>query len=134
MSRQPTLRTERLILRPLTLADAPAVQLLAGDRAIADTTLLIPHPYPEGAAETFITGVTKDWVDKKSGVFGITVQRTGELCGTIGLIMEQKHARAEMGYWVGVPFWNQGFCTEAARRMIQFGFEKLDLNKIQAHH
>jgi ribosomal-protein-alanine N-acetyltransferase len=134
MSRQPTLRTERLILRPLTLADAPAVQLLAGDRAVADTTLLIPHPYPEGAAEKFITGVTKDWADKKSAVFAITLQRTGELRGTIGLILEPKHARAEMGYWVGVPYWSQGICTEAAARLIQFGFEKLNLNKIQAHH
>ncbi|MDB6030646.1 MAG: acetyltransferase, partial [Verrucomicrobiales bacterium] len=94
----------------------------------------IPHPYPEGAAETFITGVTKDWVDKKSAVFAITLQSTGELCGTIGLILEQKHARAEMGYWVGVPFWSKGICTEAARCLLKFGFEPLELNKIQAHH
>jgi ribosomal-protein-alanine N-acetyltransferase len=134
MSRQPTIRTERLILRPLTLADAQAVHRLAGDRAIADTTLLVPHPYPKEAADVFITGVTNDWVDKKSAVFAITLQNTGELRGTIGLVLEQKHARAEMGYWVGVPFWGQGICTEAAQRLLQFGFETLELNKIQAHH
>jgi ribosomal-protein-alanine N-acetyltransferase len=134
MSGQPTLRTERLILRPLDPTDAKPVQLLAGEREIADTTLLIPHPYPEGAAEAFISGVKKDWADKKSAVFAIALGSTGELCGTIGLMIEPKHARAEMGYWVGVTHWGKGICTEAARRMLQFGFEKLALHKIHAHH
>ena len=48
---QPTLKTQRLILRPFTLSDAKEVQKLAGERAIADTTLHVPHPYEDGVAE-----------------------------------------------------------------------------------
>ena len=51
MSEQPILRTQRLVLRPFVVDDALGVQVLAGAREIADTTLHIPHPYPAGAAE-----------------------------------------------------------------------------------
>lgn len=122
------------MLRPLALADAKTVERLAGDRRIADTTLLIPHPYTEGAAEAFISGVTKDWADGKSAVFAIAWAETAELCGTIGLSIEQKHNRAEMGYWVGVPFWGRGVCTEAASKLIEFGFNTLHFHRIHAHH
>jgi RimJ/RimL family protein N-acetyltransferase len=54
MSAQPTLQTTRLVLRPMTLADAARVQELVSDRAIADTTAVIPHPYPVGAAAEWI--------------------------------------------------------------------------------
>jgi [ribosomal protein S5]-alanine N-acetyltransferase len=47
----PTLQTERLILRPFDLGDAPEVQRLAGDWEIANTTLMVPHPYEDGMAE-----------------------------------------------------------------------------------
>jgi ribosomal-protein-alanine N-acetyltransferase len=56
MALQPTLTSDRLLLRPFTLADAPDVQRLAGDRDIASTTLNIPHPYEDGVAETWIGG------------------------------------------------------------------------------
>ncbi len=41
---------------------------------------------------------------------------------------------AEMGYWIGVPFWGRGYCTEAAQRVIEYGFEDLNLNRIQGTH
>ena len=131
---QPEIKTGRLLLRPFVLADAPAVQRLAGAREIADTTLLIPHPYPDGAAENFINGVAKEWLEGKTSVFAITFADTGKLCGSIGLMIESKYSRAEMGYWVGVPFWGQGICTEPARGLLQFGFGTLNLNRIHAHH
>ena len=51
---QPVLHDERLMLRPLTLADAPIVERLAGEKDVASTTRLIPHPYPPGMAEQWI--------------------------------------------------------------------------------
>ena len=67
MKEIPTLETERLVLRPFGLHDAADVQRLAGDRAIADTTLNIPHPYEDGMAEEWIFK-HQDAFDKDQGV------------------------------------------------------------------
>jgi RimJ/RimL family protein N-acetyltransferase len=128
------LQTDRLRLRPFEREDAPAVQRLAGAAEVADTTLLIPHPYPDGAAETFIVSTHADWAKGEQYVFAITLRSNGELCGSIGLKVSAKHERGELGYWVGVPFWKHGYCTEAARAVLEFGFTKLKLNTVVAHH
>jgi RimJ/RimL family protein N-acetyltransferase len=56
------------------------------------------------------------------------------LVGAISLRIELPQRRAELGYWVGVPYWGRGFATEAARAMIEFGFRRLSLHRIYAHH
>jgi RimJ/RimL family protein N-acetyltransferase len=129
-----TLPTERLLLRPFLVSDAPAVERLAGAREVADTTLLIPHPYPAGAAKQFIEGIRAEFEKGEQYVFGITLHATGELCGSMGLKISAPHQRGELGYWIGVPFWNRGYCTEAGRAILRFGFEELELNSINAHH
>lgn len=131
----PTLETERLTLRPFTLADAADVQRLAGDPAIADTTLTIPHPYPDGAAEEWI-GTHQAQFERGEGiVFAVTLRETGELAGAISLLdINAQHRNAEMGYWIGKPYWNQGYATEAAKALIAYGFETLGLHKVYAHH
>ena len=130
---QPVLRTARLILRPLRLADAAAVQQLAGAAEVADTTLNIPHPYLDGMAETWIESHAAAWAQQERATFAIT-SPGDELVGAISLGLRPAHRRAELGYWIGVPFWNRGFATEAARAMIEFGFNLLDLNRIHAAH
>ena len=134
MSTLPTLATKRLILRPFTLADAPEVQKLAGSFEIADTTLNLPHPYPDGAAESWISAHQKTWELGSGLTLAITMKDTGQLIGAIGLTINKDHHRAEMGYWVAVPFWGKGFCTEAARAMLGHGFSELKLNRIYATH
>jgi RimJ/RimL family protein N-acetyltransferase len=129
-----TLTTSRLVLRPFALTDAPAVQRLAGAREIADTTLLIPHPYPDGAAEQFIAGTHAEREKGENYVFAITLRASGELCGSMGLKVTKQHERAELGYWIGVPFWKHGYCTEAGRVVVRFAFEELQLNSVNAHH
>lgn len=134
LSELPTLETDRLILRAFGLEDAPAVTAFCGTREIADTTLAIPHPYPEGAASDWIATHQPAWQAGKGATFAITTRDTGALIGAIGLIVTKAHASAEMGYWIAVPHWNQGYCTEAARAVVAFGFDSLKLNRIQAHH
>ena len=132
MSERPTLKTERLILRPFTLADAPDVQRLAGDRAIAETTLNIPHPYPAGGAEEWIS-THQHAFDLGKGVhFAITRKADGGLVGAVSLMGMVRGHLAELGYWIGKPHWNQGFCTEAARAVVRYGFEELGLVRIHA--
>lgn len=132
MPTQPTIQTERLILRPFTLSDAGQVQNLAGDRDIASTTINIPHPYEDGMAETWISTHQKAFVAGEGVNFGITSRENPALVGSIGLKICREHERAELGYWIGKPFWRLGFCTEAGRAVLQYGFDTLGLNRIHA--
>ena len=134
MSELPTILTERLVLRPFTDADAAAVHRLAGDRRIADTTLLIPHPYSEGAAHGWIATHEASWELGRGLTLAIARRTTSELLGAIGLNLAPEHHSAEMGYWIGVPFWGQGLCTEAARAVVEHGFNHLELHRIHAYH
>lgn len=130
----PVLQTPHLTLRPFLLSDAPHIYRLAGAREIADGTLTIPHPYPEGAAEAWL--LTRDEDHEKTGsvVLAMTVMESGEFCGTIGLHMSSQNERAELGYWVGLPYWGRGYATEAARAMIDYGFGAMGLRRIYAMH
>lgn len=135
MASQPALTTERLILRPLTLEDAPVIQQLAGRKEIADTTISIPHPYSEQQARDWISDHMEACAQLKGVVFGVELTHTNQLIGTIGLReIDQEHLQAEMGFWIGTHWWGRGYATEAAKRAIRFGFEELGLNRIYAHH
>jgi ribosomal-protein-alanine N-acetyltransferase len=131
---QPTLTTQRLLLRPFTLADAPRVEALAGAREIADTTLHIPHPYPVGAAEQWIATHAPRFIAGTLATFAIVEPQSTDMVGAVGLAIESRDARAELGYWVGVPYWGRGYATEAARALLAYGFESLRLNRVQARH
>jgi RimJ/RimL family protein N-acetyltransferase len=134
MKTQPALETARLILRPFTLADAPMVQQLAGAPAIAAVTSNIPHPYEDGMAEAWIGTHAATFAAGRGAVFAITRRENGQLCGCIGLTIERQHANAEMGYWIGMPFWGRGYCTEAARAVLDYAFEELKLHRVHASH
>ena len=135
MHEQPTLETERLLLRPLMQDDAPAIARLAGRREIADTTISIPHPYSEAQARQWIAETADLFAKGKSAVFGIQLKSGGNLAGGIGLRdIDTEHSLAELGFWVAVEYWGQGYATEAARAVVGFAFEQLGLNRIHAHH
>ena len=134
MKQRPTLHTQRLILRPFEMADARDVQRLAGDHAIADTTLNIPHPYEDGMAEQWIATHQPQFEAGEQATFAIVLQATSELVGAIGLVINRRFDRAELGYWIGRPYWNQDYCTEAGRAVLSYGFTELNLNRIHAYH
>ena len=134
MKKQPTLKTERLILRPFTMDDAPAVQRLAGDTEIAATTLNIPHPYKNGDARNWIGTHEGKFRMGEMVTFAIVLPVENILVGAISLDISKIHENAELGYWIGKPYWNNGYCTEAAGSVIQYGFEELGLNRIFAKH
>jgi RimJ/RimL family protein N-acetyltransferase len=133
MTAPPVLTTARLILRPFARADAPEVQRLAGAFAIADTTLLIPHPYEDGMAETWIDSHGPSLARGESVTLAITLGGR-ELMGAIGVRVDARHAHAELGYWLGTPYWGRGYATEAAEALLQYGFGTLGLHRIFAHH
>ena len=131
MPLQPTLTTARLVLRPFTRADAPAVQRFIGDARVADTTLTIPHPYLDGMAEAWIEKIEPMHATGAGVVFAVTEPGAG-LVGTLSLQLEPKHHRAELGYWIAVPHWGKGYATEAVVAAIAFGFDTLGVNRIEA--
>ncbi len=132
MKERPTLETTRLTLRPFTVADASDVQRLAGEREIASTMLNIPHPYEEGMAEQWIATHQERYEKGELVNFAITLRVDQALIGAIGLQLTQQHASAELGYWIGKPFWNRGYCTEAAQAVVRYGFDVLGLNRLHA--
>ena len=125
------LTTERLLLRAFTLADVAAVQRLVNSREVALNTLRIPFPYPDGEAERWIA--THD-EKKDDHVFAVTLRDAEEFIGCVGLHVKADHDHAELGYWIGVPYWGNGYATEAAGAVLRFGFETLPLNRVFAMH
>jgi RimJ/RimL family protein N-acetyltransferase len=128
------IRTARLLLRPIETGDVIALVRLAGAREIAATTLSIPHPYTENDARTFLAKSRDDFSAGRSVSFAIAELPGRDLCGSVGLNISGVHKRAELGYWIAVPFWGKGYATEAARAVVEFGFETLRLHRINAHY
>jgi ribosomal-protein-alanine N-acetyltransferase len=128
------LRTARLLLRSLEREDVPALVRLAGAKEIAATTLNIPYPYAEDDALGFLAKAGEDFLAGRSVVFAISISPGRELCGAVGLSIGETHNHAELGYWIGLPFWGRGYVTEAANAAVAFGFETLRLRRIYAHH
>jgi RimJ/RimL family protein N-acetyltransferase len=131
---QPTLSTNRLILRPFTQADAPRVRELASAREVADPTGHIPHPYPEDEASEWIRTHDIEFRRGEGVIFAIVLRESRELIGAIGLTLHPRDRRAELGYWIGMPYWNRGYMTEAARSMLSYAFETLNLNRVYASY
>jgi RimJ/RimL family protein N-acetyltransferase len=128
------LRTARLLLRSFEREDVPAIVRLAGAKEIAATTLNIPHPYAEDDALSFLAKASEDFRAGRAVSFAISISPRRELCGAVGLNIASTHCHAELGYWIGVPFWGKGYATEAASAVVAFGFNTLRLHRIYAHH
>ena len=125
------IKTERLVLRPLTLEDAPAFSKLASDYDIAKMTGSIPHPFPLFSAEFKIMYLRRQ---KERGLaYPYAITRNGrELIGVIDLFRSAPDAALEIGYWIGKPYWGQGLATEAAKAVIQEARDTLGVKALLA--
>lgn len=131
---QPVLSSPRFILREILPSDAADVVLLAGDRDIAATTINIPHPYEPMMADAWIVSVAERFTRGEAATFAITRRDEDRLLGAVGLRFNLGDRRAELGYWVGKPYWGQGICSEAAGAVVDWGFNGCALQRIYAHH
>jgi [ribosomal protein S5]-alanine N-acetyltransferase len=120
------MKTARLTLRSLSADDARRIAMLGGDWDVARMTGRIPYPYSEDAALHWVSGLADGEV-----VFGI--DHNGELIGICGF-SPLGLGLAEIGYWIGKPYWGQGFASEAAETLMAFGFTKGGVKKFTCRH
>lgn len=135
MEEPPRLNTNRLHLRLFTPADAPELQRLISAREIASTTLNVPHPYANGMAEQWITAQQFKFDEGLGFSFAIIrLRHYPRLIGGINLNLTPSHHHGELAYWIGMPFWQHGYCTEAAAAVLHYGFSTIELHRIHATH
>ena len=133
MKTQATLTTSRLILRPFTDEDAPRVQSIVGDKRISEMVSNIPHPYPDDGAISWIQDSRQRYEKDENIVFAMVEKETDLVIGAISFKL-MPDDEAEVGYWLGVESWGKGYCTEAAKAMMTYGFNQLTLKCIHARH
>ncbi|MGX5684869.1 GNAT family N-acetyltransferase [Chryseobacterium cucumeris] len=132
MEKFPVLQTERLILSQLEEKDIPFIVKLLQHRIFSDLTSNIPYPYVENDARSWVK-MSKEAFENNTGYTFAIRNKEDQIIGAIGL-HDRDDDKAELGYWIGIPYWNKGYVTEAAKAIIDFGFNELKLNKIFATH
>jgi RimJ/RimL family protein N-acetyltransferase len=115
----PVLETERLTLRAPRRGDVKAIARLANDNRVAENTARLPHPYRTDDAENFVASVNRE-----VGEATFVISLDHELIGTCGAGMRDN--TAEIGCWLGVPYWGRGYATEAVRAVIDYAFGELE--------
>ena len=120
------MKTKRLTLRPLEDRDAPRIVALAGDWAVASMTARIPYPYDETHSHQWISGLD-------DGEFVRGIEFDGELIGAVGYFHDADGV-AEIGYWIGQPWWGRGFATEAASMLVRYCFTNGGMSRIVCCH
>lgn len=130
----PEIITKRLLLGKLSYRNIPEIIEFAGNPKVAETTLNIPHPYAEQDAIYWINSANQGFENRTQFTFGVYVKSPKQFIGGIGLRINPRFERGEIGYWLAEPFWNNGYATEALGALLKFGFTELNLHKIFANH
>ncbi len=124
------LETKRLILRPWFLSDAEDLYKYAKDSAVGLIAGWLPHTSVENSREIIRDVLSAD------ETYAVCLKTDNRAIGSVGLMigtnsnLNLPNTEGEIGYWIGVPFWGQGFIPEATNELICHGFEDLKLNKI----
>jgi len=124
------LNTNKVKLRSLVLADALQLTKLADNIKIWNNLRdYFPHPYYEDDAQSFI-----NLSNEKNPRQNFGIQYGGEICGVISLIMQEDVYKktAEIGYWIGEPYWGKQVASEAVRLITEYGFKELNLIRVYA--
>lgn len=124
------LETERLVLRPTEDFDIPALLPLIGEFDVAKYLSRVPHPYHESHAREFLERAREQRAAGTDFNFGITGKGDGTFMGGCGVHLRDEGW--EFGYWLGKPYWGKGYATEAARRLVAYAFDELNLPALVA--
>jgi len=129
----PTLETERLRLRQFVISDKSRLMEIANSREIAEGTF-IPFPYENEFAVDFIESQFRDYKNGNLVNYAVVLKEPDLLIGSMGISIDNKLNEGEIGFWIGLDYWGNGYCTEAANAVINYGFTKRKLDRIFAFH
>jgi ribosomal-protein-alanine N-acetyltransferase len=122
-----------VVLRHFRPGDASRVQQLAGDRAVSDTTAVIPHPYPDGMAAAWIATHEDERESGRQYAFAVARAVDELLVGAIALRpIASEHEN--VGYWIGREYWGHGYATDATRAVVALAFSCLDCQQVTASY
>jgi RimJ/RimL family protein N-acetyltransferase len=126
--------TERLILRPLETRDRARLVRLANNWKVSKNLGMMPFPYTEAVADEWLSKQASLWVGGKRVQLAVTI--ADEMIGGIGVGVHEDRGDEEweLGYWLGEPYWNRGYASEAARALCAHAFDALKLERIVAGH
>jgi [ribosomal protein S5]-alanine N-acetyltransferase len=123
--------TERLVLRPYEERDRARLITQANNWRVAKNLGMMPFPYTEQIADEWLSKQAGFWDSRTS--YPLVIALDGELIGGMGLDV-RGHGQWELGYWLGEPYWNRGYASEGSRALVDFAFEKLEIERIVAGH
>ncbi|MFU0507715.1 GNAT family N-acetyltransferase [Pseudaminobacter sp. NGMCC 1.201702] len=124
----PVLVTDRLVMRPPHIDDIAELVALANDRRVAEMLSRMPHPYGEAEARSFIAMSAQK--PAAGCAYALTLAESGAFVGCAGLNGTQRGL--ELGYWIGEPYWRQGYATEAAHALVDLAFRATDIKVLNA--
>jgi ribosomal-protein-alanine N-acetyltransferase len=128
----PTIETERLRLRKIRLEDVDDVYEYTRDPEVARHTSWPPHGSREVSAG-FVASLVEDYAKGELAPWGVELKAEGKLLGTCGFIAwHARHRKAEIGYAMHRGYWGRGLMTEAVRAVVDFGFERMALHRVEA--
>lgn len=127
------LETERLLLRPYKMEDAPIVTPLLNNYNVSRWTVNIPYPYELKDAESFIEKVTESWIKEAGVTFAIVLKGSGDLIGACGADLREE-GEYELGYWLAEPYWGKGYMSEVVMALVSYLKDKKKPTRIYAGH
>ena len=130
----PNLETERLFLNEFRLSDAQRLSELLNFQDVSMYTQNIPYPYSLEDANRFINISQNGFLEKKSLSFAIREKESNLLVGGMAIKLKLKHKRGVLGYWIAKDYWGRGLATESLEKVLEFAFNDLNLNKLEAVH
>ena len=126
----PILLSQRLVMRAPHEDDIDALAHLANNANIANMVARMPHPYTVADAADFVRRTRAGAIGKC--VYAITKADNGAFLGCCGIEPHEDGRTVELGYWLGEPYWNEGYATEAAHTLIDMVFRTRDIEQIDA--
>lgn len=125
------IETERLILRAITAADLSDIYHYSKEENVGPNAGWIPHKSMDETREI----MDSIFIDQQ-GIFGIVLKSTGVMIGSVGLVQDPKRENDKarmLGYALSESCWGHGYMTEAAKAVVRYGIEQLDLSLISAY-